>query len=84
MEEKLYLGADSAPPPPPSVPDRVKASSHDTIFGANYYTNSKEASDVNQHFYVVQQCQKNNWIEKMDRVNRPLHFFSYETSSRRT
>ena len=32
----------------------------------------KEISDANQDFYELKQCQKNNWIEKMDRVNRPL------------
>ena len=32
----------------------------------------KEVNDANQHFYELKQCQKNNWIQKMDRVNRPL------------
>ena len=36
----------------------------------------KEISHGNQDFYELRQCQKTNWIEKMDRVNRPLHHFS--------
>ena len=31
----------------------------------------KEVSDVNQHFYELKQSQKNNWVQKMGRVNRP-------------
>ena len=30
----------------------------------------KEVNDANQHFYGWKQCQKNNWIQKIDRVNR--------------
>ena len=31
----------------------------------------KEVNNQNQHFYERKQCKKNNWIQKMDRVNRP-------------
>ena len=43
---------------------------------------SKEVSDANhdQHFYEVKQCQKNNWIQKMDGVNRIVYFITYFTS----
>ena len=31
-------------------------------------------NDANQYFYEVKQCQKNNWIQKMDRVNSSLSY----------
>ena len=32
----------------------------------------KETSDASTDFYELKQWQKNNWIDKMDRVNRPM------------
>ena len=32
----------------------------------------KEVNEANQSFCELKQCQKNNWIQKMDRVKRPL------------
>ena len=33
----------------------------------------KKVGDAHQHFYELKQCQKINWIQKMDRVNKPRH-----------
>ena len=32
----------------------------------------KEFSDANQHFFKLKQCQKSNWILKMDHVNQTV------------
>ena len=52
----------------------MKAGSYDPIFGykIRLLYKFKEVSDTNQHFYELKQCQKNNWIRKLDRVNQPL------------
>ena len=40
-------------------------------FCSQLLDNFKEVSDVNQHLYELKQCKKNNWNQKMDRVDRP-------------
>ena len=37
----------------------------------------KEVSDTNEHFFEVKQCQKSNWIQKMDHVNRSSEYRSW-------
>ena len=49
----------------------LEAGSHDPTFWSQILFKFKEASEANQHFYELKQYQTNNWIRKMDRVNRP-------------
>ena len=48
----------------------MKASSHDSIFGSDFYSNSKK-SLTRIHISELEQCEKNNRIRKLDRVNQP-------------
>ena len=49
------------------------AGSQDPInFTSQLLSKFKEISDVHQYLFELKQCCKNNWIQSMDRLNRPL------------
>ena len=53
---------------------RLKAGSHNPIFGSDFCSNSKKLlTCMNRHFYELKQCQRKNWIQKSDRVNQHLY-----------
>ena len=56
----------------------LRVGSHDPIFELLKF---EQVSDANQQFYELKQRQKNNWIQKMDHVNRPLGSQKQETKN---